>query len=91
VQHNDWRRGAAALLGRFLPKLRAAGNSGLFLALSITINRYGVLQPCNFGSFVSYFIPLDPDVSLKGCRLVSGAIRGIGNRSEHGGHSGCAI
>jgi hypothetical protein len=30
VQHGDWRRRVAALLGRFLPKLRAAGNSGLF-------------------------------------------------------------
>jgi len=30
VQHGDWRRGAAALLGRFLPKLRAARKSGLF-------------------------------------------------------------
>jgi hypothetical protein len=29
-QHSDWRRWVAALLGRFLPKLRAAGNSGLF-------------------------------------------------------------
>jgi hypothetical protein len=28
-----WRRGIAALLGRFLPKLRAAGNSGLFSCL----------------------------------------------------------
>jgi hypothetical protein len=65
--------------------------AAFFLALSITITRYGALQPCNFGLFVSYFIPLDPDASLKGCRLDSGAIRGIGNRSEHGGHSGCAI
>ena len=30
LQHSDWRRCVAALLGRFLPKLRAAGNSGLF-------------------------------------------------------------
>ena len=30
MQHGDWRRWVAALLGRFLPKLRAAGNSGLF-------------------------------------------------------------
>jgi hypothetical protein len=30
VQHGDWRCRVAALLGRFLPKLRAAGNSGLF-------------------------------------------------------------
>jgi hypothetical protein len=34
LQHGDWRRYVAALLGRFLPKLRAAGNSGLFLGRS---------------------------------------------------------
>ena len=34
LQHGDWRRGVAALLGRFLPKLRAVGNSGLFSCLS---------------------------------------------------------
>jgi hypothetical protein len=30
VQHGDWRRSVAALLGRFLPKLRAARKGGLF-------------------------------------------------------------
>ena len=32
VQHGDWRRRVAALLGRFLPKLRAARKGGLFLS-----------------------------------------------------------
>jgi hypothetical protein len=30
VRYGDWRRSIAALLGRFLPKLRAARESGLF-------------------------------------------------------------
>ncbi len=30
VQHGNWRCGAAALLGCFLPKLRAARKGGLF-------------------------------------------------------------
>jgi hypothetical protein len=32
VRYGDWRRPIAALLGRFLPKLRAARKGGLFLS-----------------------------------------------------------
>src|SRR6478609_644918 len=38
-----WRRLIAALLGRFLPKLRAAGNSGLFSCLKRDLRGLGSL------------------------------------------------
>jgi hypothetical protein len=65
--------------------------AAFFLALSICIHRYGPLRPCLFRTFGNYFTQLDPDVSLKKCPVDVSAIRVIGNRSEHDGHSGCAI
>jgi hypothetical protein len=37
VQHGDWRRSVAALLGRFLPKLRATRKGGLFSFLGCPV------------------------------------------------------
>ncbi len=37
MQHGDWRRSVAALLGRFLPKLRATRKGGLFSVLGCPV------------------------------------------------------
>ncbi len=44
VQHGDWRRGVAALLGRFLPKLRAAFERPFFLGVLLLQHRLKICK-----------------------------------------------